>query len=415
MPTGEDDVGKTMRKTLPKPKVLFFQKSFSRPNRTSSDGVFRYARDAGWNVQTICFSEASASLFSRNLSVDSVRKLIEFWHPQGCIVDCGGRTPDMVFSAISSIPVVFLDCDPSEVEGRAVCVTNDSRAVATFAAKELLSLGFMDYAYLTHSYDVVWSRIRGEEFRRLVQMNGRRFHACPAKLPKNDAVKMIEVLSRWVSTLPRPCGVFAANDNYADMVVRACVSEGISVPEEIAVIGVDDDKRICENAMVSLSSIRLDNEHAGYLAAELLAECLATRDCGSVKSGTFGVVGVSRRASTRLLHIKDTRVRSALEFIRRYGCERITVSDVVREMGCSRRFADLRFGEVIGHTILNEIRSVRIERVKELLGTPNQDIAAIPDVCGYVSLPALCRDFKKCTGMTMREWRRKNSPMGHRI
>jgi AraC-like DNA-binding protein len=77
-------------------------------------------------------------------------------------------------------------------------------------------------------------------------------------------------------------------------------------------------------------------------------------------------------------------------------------------MGCSRRFADSRFKEIVGHTILDEIRSVRIDRVKHLLVKPNQNIASIPDFCGYSSLSVLCREFKGATGFTLREWRRKN-------
>ena len=183
------------------------------------------------------------------------------------------------------------------------------------------------------------------------------------------------------------------------------------VPEEIAVIGVDDDEQLCENAATSISSIRTDHEKSGYLAAELLAKCLSHRGAGKVGSMTFGTVGVHRRASTRHLTTQDVRVQRALEFIRRHVSERITVPDVVCEMGCSRRFADLRFREIVGHTILDEIRSVRMDCVKELLQKPDQSLSAIPDICGYVSLPALCREFKKLTGSTLRKWKKDNVPL----
>lgn len=389
-------------------KVLFFQRAFGNTNRASLNGVYRYARKMNWSVQTVCFAEASASRFSQGLTNESVRKLIEFWRPDGCIVDCAGRPPDVAFSTIAPMPIVFLDCDSSEVGNRAVCVSSDAEAISMLAAKELLSLGFMDYSYVPHSHDVVWSRDRGEVFKDLVAMNGKKFHLCPVKLSKEDVVETITALSRWLLTLPRPCGIFAVNDYFADIVVRACVSAGISVPEEIAIIGVDNDEQICENGTVSISSICTDHEYSGYLSAELLAKSFSPSERTKLKSGFFGTIGVCRRASTRLFGIKDVRVRRALEFIRCHACERITVTDVVCEMGCSRRFADSRFKEIVGHTILDEIRSVRIDRVKHLLVKPNQNIASIPDFCGYPSLSVLCREFKGATGFTLREWRRKN-------
>ena len=95
----------------------------------------------------------------------------------------------------------------------------------------------------------------------------------------------------------------------------------------------------------------------------------------------------------------------AIEYIRRNACLGISPPDVVREMACSRRLADLRFAEAMGHTILDEIHAVRLARVQELLLKPNVCVSAIPDLCGYGSLSDLCRDFKKRTGQTLRAWR----------
>ena len=394
-----------------RPLVLLFQSSFSKTNRDSFDGVFRYAREAGWTVQTVCFADASASRFTSEPSVSDFSGLLRFWHPDGCIVECAGRAPRMARSLFGRTPVVFLDCTSLEAGRRATCVSSDSESVAACAAKELLSLGFSDYAYLPHSHNVIWSRERGDAFRRLVRINGKRFHAYPAPLPDGDNMALHNALVQWASSLPRPCGVFAVNDSFADMMLRACAAVGISVPDDIAVVGVDDDGQICENAQPSLSSVRTDNECSGYIAAQLLSRLLSAGGRRSVQPATFGATGVHRRASTRLSGGGDVRVRRALEFIRRHVCEDIRVPDVVAEMGCSRRLADLRFREMVGRSILDEIHSVRIEQVKYLLCRPGQRISAIADICGYSSFPALCRDFQRLTGTSMRVWRDSSARM----
>ncbi|MBQ0032346.1 MAG: helix-turn-helix transcriptional regulator, partial [bacterium] len=112
-----------------------------------------------------------------------------------------------------------------------------------------------------------------------------------------------------------------------------------------------------------------------------------------------------RRMSSVRGRAVDVRMAKAIEYIRLNACNGISAEDVAREMGCSRRLADLRFREALGHTVFDEIRAVRIERVKVLLAKPGQEVFAIPDLCGYSSLADLCRDFKKRTGQTLRGWR----------
>lgn len=406
-----EERGKSLIAGRARPLVLLFQSSFGKPNRDSFDGVFRYAHEASWTMQTVCFAEASASRFTSEPSVSDIRGLLQFWRPDGCIVECAGRSLRMAPTLFGKTPVVFLDCMPSDAGKGAICVSSDSESVAACAAKELLSLGFSDYAYLPHSHNVTWSRERGDAFRRLVRMNGKRFHAYPAQFPEGDNMARHNALVRWAASLPKPCGVFAVNDSFADMMLRACAAAGISVPDGIAVIGVDDDGQVCENAQPTLSSVCTDNECSGYIAAQLLSRLFSADGRRSARSATFGASGVHRRVSTHLTGYVDVRVRRALEFIRLHVCEGIKVPDVVAEMGCSRRLADLRFREAVGHSILDEIRSARIEQVKYLLCRPGQRISAIADICGFSSLPALCRDFHRWTGTSMRAWRASNRRM----
>ena len=388
--------------------VLVFQGAFCQTNRIELDGIFRYAAKAGWTIQTIEYDTAAASRLHEKMSRRDydAKPLIAFWKPAGCIVECSGQKSKFEIRDFGRIPTVFLDQHPSVIGNGAVCVSSDASSIAECAAKELLPLGFLHYAYLPWSPETVWSRERQEAFSCRVRMNGKKMHVFSGKAKMSEALKYRKELSAWMASLPKPCGVFAANDYLAEQVLSTCAAEGIAVPDEVAVLGVDDEVQICENTKPTLSSIRTDNENAGYMAAELLAKRMEYPRA-KVPSRVFGALGVTRRASTRRFPNADRRVVKALEFIRRHACEGIEPPAVVAEMGCSRSLADLRFREMTGHTILDEIHAVRLARVKELASNPQFDIAALPDFCGYASLSDLYRVFRRRVGMTLRHYRNR--------
>ncbi|MGI5869516.1 MAG: substrate-binding domain-containing protein [Kiritimatiellia bacterium] len=388
-----------------KKRILLFKASATPSNRLSNYGVYQHARKEGWNVQMIEYGVAREKRRQSNgtESVD-VAWLVDFWHPDGVVVECAGRAPTLDLAAFGPTPVVLLDCFPEHVGRGAVCVHSDAASIARTAARELMSPGVQNFAFVPHFEDVVWSRQRGEAFARIVNMNGKRFHL----LENMPGTRAVQTLVEQLQTLPRPCGVLAVNDEVARLVLTSCEAAEIDVPGDLAVIGVDNDAELCENALVTLSSIEIDYLAAGHLAMRLLADRMA-HPTSNVASATFGVRTLVRRASTR--RVADSRISAALELIRREACTRITPTQVARAMGVSRRHADLLFTGAVGHTIFEEIRAVRIARVKEMLANPRQELAAIPDFCGYRTVSELCRDFRRCTGMSPGDWR-KNANFG---
>ena len=382
--------------------VLHFQPSLSELNRREVDGVLQFARKAGWNVQVIEYHAASVNLLKYPRSEDpiDVAKLISFWNPVGCIVDCGGRNRDFTWIRnIGKIPVVYLDLDVD-------CgVYPDNHAIATFAARELMTLGLDDYAFIPWMKPLWWSEDRRKSFAECLKMNGKRFHEYRYKAVRSPAMLQAELIP-WIKTLPRPCGIFAANDFLGKTFISSVICAGYSVPEDFVVIGVDDDARLCETSGVSLSSIRWDAEKAGYLSAQMLAQMIDDPK-GMFTGLCVDALTFTRRASTRFFRNFDRRVQNALEFIRLNAENGIRPQDVVAKMGCSRRLADLRFREVTGRTILDEIHAVRIERVKSLLRRPRLELSAMPYMSGYRSLTDLQRVFKKHTGKTLNAYRKE--------
>jgi len=385
--------------------VLLFEASVTPANRRAYDGVYRYAKEAHWNVRAVEYSLAAAKrAHGQTGKAPAVAEILDLWRPDGIIVECAGRPPCLPLESFGRLPIVLLDCYLPFVKADTPCVYTDAESIAKAAARELLPRGLTDFAYLPYAGDTFWSRNRGAAFADLVRKNGLSLHPLAAPKRPANAVRLVEFLLPQVKALPKPCGIFAANDEMARAVVSACEKGGLNVPNDMAVVGADNDESICENAAISLSSVRVDFDRLGYAAAELLAARMADRR-RKFAPKAIAAGDVVRRASSSRLPSVDARVVKAIEYIRRNACGGITPPDVVREMGCSRRLADLRFTEAMGHTILDEIHAVRIERVKELLRKPGQETSAIPALSGYGSLADLCRDFKKRTGMTLRGWR----------
>ena len=168
---------------------------------------------------------------------------------------------------------------------------------------------------------------------------------------------------------------------------------------------MDNFGPICEHTVPTLTSVQPDFLLAGELAARTLDEMATGKSRRSIRL-TFGPAGVVRRASSRTGSRYDAEVTAAVELIRRKACERLMARDVTAAFKCSRRMAEIRFRHVTGRSILDEIQAVRLARAKELLANSTQNIASIPSFCGFQTVNALCKFFRKATGRSPSEWRK---------
>ena len=335
--------------------ILFFISSTRHTCGTRLEGIYRYARVRDWHVQVV----------ERAFREVNVKRQLDFWQPVGVIAECGSGASELNAESFGTVPAVYFDADRA-VHGPGCYVTLDSEKVGALAAEHLLSLDLPHYAFASFRLPLFW--------------------------------------------VPRPCGIFAANDYVGEEIINICARMGISVPGDIAVLGVDDDEQICENTMPTLSSIAPDFAHGGYLAAEMLGRLID----GERPRKTFlryepGTVVV--RQSTRHIACNRERLADAVEMIRRRACEGISVKDVASYIGVPRRTAEVQFRAATGRSIHEEIDEVRFAKVLSLLRNPRQTLDAIPDLCGFSTRVALRKAFKLRTGLSMREWRKRNVPM----
>ena len=377
--------------------ILFFQSTTRKSWRQKLDGILRYAKGHDWFVQ----------LVERFATASDVRCALENWSPAGCLVDramSNGRAPDSVFRGF---PTVYLDQNPKMPSSEHPCLLHDSAATAALAVQELLALGCRSYAYLGTEKGFNWDAPRLESFKA----DAKRAGHSVAVLHRKSLVAALR-------SLPKPCGILGANDYCAMEAYHATTKAGLSIPDDIAIAGIDNDEALCESVSPGLTSVEPDFEGAGWRLGEMLTEEIARIDTSRPASPFprtehYGPLRIVRRGSTSADRGQSLPVRQALEYVRRHGCERgISVDAVAAAMGCSRSLATSRFRKETGRTILDEIHDVRFRNMCDLLSRSSLPVAMVVERSGYESDGFAKKLFLSRTGMTMREYRTQHASGG---
>ncbi len=301
-------------------------------------------------------------------------------------------------------PKVIL-CTQTEVFTGISTIVTDPEQVAQYAAEYLLGRSFRHFAFCGFK-GVPWSEKRLECFDRILKENGiatvHRFNSSIRKSSRHKA-EGIEI-AEWLKGLPKPLCVFACNDDRAVYVLEACKIAGISVPQEVAVLGVDDDELVCKLSSPPLSSIELNFEKVGFAAAQHLDELI--KKPSQSKVITFGPIEVVTRQSTDTLAIDDKDIVKALVFIENNFRKPIQVPDVVQATCLSRRVLESRFKKLLKKTIKNEIERQRIQLIKKKLLNSVEPIYHISLDMEFTGPEHISRYFKNITGQSPQEFRR---------
>lgn len=330
------------------------------------------------------------------------------WRGDGVI--CRKTTPGLAkMLANAGIPLVDLNdcCEPMS----APRIVADDVAIGALAADHLLERGFKHFAFCGFG-DQVWSLGRREGFTlRLAQ----RGHMCdvwesPWVGPHAQAWEREQAqIGRWLQSLSLPAGLMACNDMRGQHVLDACQRLDLAVPEEVAVIGVDDDAVLCNLCHPPLSSVVPNAERVGYEAAALLDHLMS----GGVATEPLRLiepVGVRTRQSSDVLAVDDPAVAATLRFIRERAFHGCSMKDVIRHSAMSRSVLERKFREYLGHSPQAEIRLVQLKRVKELLAESDLPLTAIAALAGYTHPEYMSVVFKRATGQTPGQFRSAANP-----
>ena len=296
-----------------------------------------------------------------------LRHLLEFWRPKGCIVEASEGIGIFTRRNLCGVPTVYLD--RAFLKTPEFDVVQDYATGSEAAARELISPAMAHYAFVGYHIATTWSHDRCKAFRAAVKLNGLPFSSFERILPTNL---------------------------------------DLHVPEDMMIVGVDNDEQICEQSDPTISSVCPDFERSGHLCAELLDARIRNPRLRPRRL-TYGIVGLIRRGSSVPALKSNYRVMAAVRDVRTRACAGLRVADVVATMGCSTRLAEMRFREVTGKTIREAIADIRMERAVVLLKGGATPIGDIAQACGYGTEAALRIAFRKRFGQSMRAWRANRS------
>jgi LacI family transcriptional regulator len=393
------------RTTGSPPRVVLLLESSRASGRALLRGVAHYAQLHGpW------------SFYWEPAGLNQAWPMLRTLDADGIILRDLGQVEEVV---ASGIPAVVVGHSREEFPGL-VNVVTDSAAIGRMAAEHLLDCGLRHFGYcgLAHSgiERTPWSQQRAESFtQRLSEsaLTARCFEPPPAESsgPGTGPAlgEELERIAQWLKGLPKPVGVMACNDDRGQQVIEACRLALLSVPDEVAVIGVDNDELICGFSNPPFSSVALNFERAGYQSAEALHRLIRGQKPVPAKIVVRPTHVVMRHASN-ILAVEDPLVARALRTIRD-GCHRqLSVADVARTVAVSRRALEQRFRHVLARSILTEIRRARVGRIAQMLAATTLSIAEIADQLGFDGPQHIARYFRAEKGLTPREFRRRLQP-----
>ena len=290
----------------------------------------------------------------------------------------------------------------------------DNISMGHLGAEHFLERGYRHYGFCGFTNDG-WSRERGNGFVEALRRARFDCHVFDVEYPGDLTpfwdLKQTSALAGWLRALPKPAAVMACNDLRALQVIGAAQAAELLVPEEVAVLGANNDTIRCELASPPLSSVATNAFQSGYQAAECLTQLMAGRapDVFDLRIEPLGVV---TRHSTDILAIDDKNVAAALSFIREQACHGITVEEVVHHAFASRSQLEKKFRRFFGRSPQAEIRRVQVARIRQLLFETDFPLKKIAELTGFEHVEYLCVVFKRLTGDSPGSYRKKMQTQG---
>ena len=284
-------------------------------------------------------------------------------------------------------------------------ISDDSAAIGVMGAEYLLSKGLRQFAFCGF-VEMLGSDEIGRAFQE--RITAASYDTCVYILPRSRKHRLWEYeqfhLCDWLTSLPKPIGLMTCNDDRSQNVMEACEMIGISVPDDIAILGVDNDEFICNLAVRPLSSVALNFERVGYRAAELL-DRMIMGEKPPKQTLVVEPTHVVTRQSTDVEAIDDADIAEAVSYIRHNARQPIQVTDVANAVALSRRTLYERFMRTLGHSVHQEIKNARLAQITNLLINTDMPIAAIADSLGFPGIDHIARYFKRAKGLSLQAYR----------
>lgn len=384
--------------------IAVFLNRSSKASRDQVSGICRYAAEHElWDLHII----------SRPSSKDDMKGLLSALRPDGIIAGSTEIVSAFRRRLRTHVPAVVLDCyarSNSAADGLVLCADHD---VGKTAAEFFVGRGFRHFAFAgicgnDSEFVSFNSHNRENGFRRALATAGFALSVYnESLLPGSRNYADLKGLGDWLTALPKPCAILATSDTVAQSVIGVCRRRRISVPQQIAVMGVDNNPSICENTSPTLTSIAFDFEACGYKAAKLLDRFIGSSEAARrpIVRVTYGLSGIVERLSTSNTAGSRVRVARAMEVIRRHALEGITAREVAEAVGVSPRTLEIAFRNASRRTVRDELLEVKLAAAKHLLKVTRLRSDKIAERCGFKTRAAFKAIFARRVGKSMRQWR----------
>ncbi|MEP3478608.1 MAG: DNA-binding transcriptional regulator [Fuerstiella sp.] len=367
-----------------------------------------YGRDLLRGVALFARTRTNWSLLHQEMTIDAS---LPDWMVQSAISGTIARVDSHTIDELSRLNVPIVDVRCRRQFPGIPQVETDDRAVAKLAFEHLWDRGFRRFAFCGFQF-AHYSEARLKFFRQFTQAANCPLSVYESPGKKDTALTSIEqsglgdgrAITQWLSSLDRPTGMLACNDIRGQQVLNICRSIAIAVPDDIGMVGVDDDDAICPLTDPPLTSVKPNAKQVGYRAAEILFEIINGRSAPDVTE-FIAPLEVVQRLSTEVNAVEDREVARVCRFIREHACEGINVNDVAEFTTLSRRQLERRFRTEFDRTPHEEITAVQVARVKQLLCETEMTLEQITPLAGYIHKESLSAVFKRETNETPGRYR----------
>ncbi len=379
------------------PRMALFLETSAGAGRDMLRGIARYVRESGpWALH----HEPRMLQFKENWTPDWLNN----WQGSGIL---GRFRSNSIIKAVKKVKVPVVDMLGASESPPFPLVEPDNQAVARLAAEHLIGRGFHQFGYLGPT-NVPWSLQRWKAFERTLNERGYTCDALPLEFEnlQESWDEFIEQTARWIRNHAKPFGLMICWDTIGPPVTQACREAGVAVPEEVAIVGVDNDETLCSICDPPLTSVCPNHEQVGYQGAALLDRMMhgeaPPKDRMQLQPRMIVV-----RQSTDVSAIEDPAISQALRMIREHACNGLQVREVAAHVPISRSVLQRRFQAIVGRSVHDEIIRVQLRKAEELLRETDLSIGSVAEKAGFNHQEYMGAVFKNRTGMTPREYRRR--------
>lgn len=364
-------------------------------------GIYRYAQE---NKQhwTVCRMPSS---LREQYSIEQFIAWCKEWKADVVI---GQFTPDVDLGIFRRNGIIVFAQDFITPFEGVPNITADYKKTGELAAERCVARGFREFAFFGNN-GMCWSDARRDAFTQYLEEAGfgDHLHIYSRQRISNPWFYRQDLLRDWLLSLPKPIGVFCCDDNQAVILAEACNALGLRIPQEVAIVGVDNDEILCNMSNPPITSIDVDIERGGYEVAAMTVQMMHDPSFKG-QDIVLQPLHIVTRESSNMITTKDVQVHKALTFIHSNLDHKINVADVLEHVPMSRRLLEQRFLKATGSTIYQYISTERIEFFARQLLETDEPIGNLAARMDEPDLKTLSRLFKKLKGCTPTEYRRQN-------